>query len=172
MLGSGKIVGVILIGIALVIEVLAALWLLGNIAEGKLQPAAFVLGLGLSQALALPLFGVGGFMIVKGRQEESEFAEIDKERTILNMVQTRGTVKIADIALEQKLTRDQVRNYVYDLVGKGLFSGYINWNDGVLVSKQASEMQTTKCPNCGGERQLVGKGVVKCPYCGSELFVP
>jgi DNA-directed RNA polymerase subunit RPC12/RpoP len=32
-------------------------------------------------------------------------------------------------------------------------------------------MKTTKCPNCGGEREVVGKGVVKCPYCGSELFV-
>lgn len=171
MVGSGKLVGLILIGVGIVVEVIAALWLFGNVAEGKLQAAAFVLGLGLAQVLALPLLGAGGFLIVKGRQEEAEFAERDKERTILNMVQTQGRVKIADVALQMKLNRDQVKNYIYDLVGKGLFTGYINWNDGVLVSKTAGEMRTTKCPNCGGEREVVGQGVVKCPYCGSELFV-
>ena len=113
----------------------------------------------------------GAYLFIKGGQEQVEFQEMDKERTILNMVQTQGKVKISDVALQMKASRDQVKNYIYDLVGKGLFTGYINWNDGVLVSKTAGEMKTTKCPNCGGEREVVGQGVVKCPYCGSELFV-
>lgn len=171
MIGSGKIVGVILIGVGVVVEVLALAWLFGNSTEGKVQPAAFVLGLALAQVIALPLIGVGIWLLVKGQQETADFAEMDKERTILNMVQTQGKVKISDIALQMKLNREQVQKYVYDLVGKGLFTGYVNWNDGVLVSKTASEMKTTKCPNCGGEREVVGQGVVKCPYCGSELFV-
>jgi DNA-directed RNA polymerase subunit RPC12/RpoP len=28
-----------------------------------------------------------------------------------------------------------------------------------------------KCPNCGGELTLAGKGVIKCPFCGSEVFL-
>ena len=171
MVGSGKLAGLILIGFAIIVEVLAVFWLFGNVAEGKLQPAAFVLGIGLAQLLALPMFAGGGFLIVKGRQEETEFAEMSKERRLLDIVQTQGRVKIADLALQMKLTRDQIQSYLYDLVGKGLFSGYVNWQDGVLVSKTAGEMKTTKCPNCGGEREVVGKGIVKCPYCGSELFV-
>jgi DNA-directed RNA polymerase subunit RPC12/RpoP len=75
------------------------------------------------------------------------------------------------VALEMNLTRDQIKEYIYDLVGKGLFTGYINWNDGVLYAREAAEMRTNKCPNCGGIRELVGKGIVKCPYCGSELFL-
>ena len=123
------------------------------------------------QVIALPLLGAGVYLFIKGGQEQVQYQEMDKERTILNMVQTQGKVKISDIALQMKATRDQVKNYIYDLVGKGLFTGYVNWTDGVLVSKTASEMKTTKCPNCGGEREVVGQGVVKCPYCGSELFV-
>jgi hypothetical protein len=171
MVGSGKLVGLILIGIGVIVEVLAGLWLFGNVAEGKLQPAAFVLGLGLAQVLALPMLAGGGYLLVKGRQEEADFAEMNKERRILDIVQTQGRVRISELALQMKLTRDQIQNYLYDLVGKGLFTGYVNWQDGVLVSKTAGEMNTTKCPNCGGEREVVGKGVVKCPYCGSELFV-
>jgi DNA-directed RNA polymerase subunit RPC12/RpoP len=66
----------------------------------------------------------------------------------------------------------QVKNYIYDLVGKGLFTGYIDWQSSTLYAKEAGAMQSTKCPNCGGVRELVGKGVVKCPYCGAELFLP
>ena len=171
MVGSGKVSGLILIGVGVVLEALTALWLFSQIAEGRLQGGGFVLGLGLSQILALPLFGVGVFLLIKGRQETADFAEMEKQRTILNMVQTQGRVKISDMALQMKLNRDQVQKYIYDLVGKGLFTGYVNWNEGVLVSKTASEMKTTKCPNCGGEREVVGQGVVRCPYCGSELFV-
>ncbi|MBI3733685.1 MAG: PCI domain-containing protein [Chloroflexi bacterium] len=171
MVGSGKIAGFSLMGVAVVVEALAVLWLFGNVSEEKLQPAALILGLGMATVLSLLVFAAGGFLALKGRQEAAELAEVEKERTILNMVQTQGKVKISDIALQMQLNREQVKNYIYDLVGKGLFTGYINWNDGVLVARQASEMQTTKCPNCGGEREVVGKGVVKCPYCGSELFV-
>ena len=96
---------------------------------------------------------------------------MEKEKRILNMVQTQGQIKVAEVALEMRLTLDQVKAYIYDLVGKGLLSGYINWDDGILYARDAKEMQTTKCPNCGGEREVVGKGVVKCPYCGTELFL-
>jgi len=87
------------------------------------------------------------------------------------MVLTQGRLAVADAALELDVTRDEVKAFVYDLVGKGLFTGYINWSDGILYARDASEMRTNKCPNCGGVRELVGKGVVRCPYCGSELFL-
>jgi hypothetical protein len=59
------------------------------------------------------------------------------------------------------------------LVGLGVFTGYINWDDGVLFSAQASQLRDlTQCKKCGGAVKLVGKGVVKCPYCGTEYFLP
>ena len=27
------------------------------------------------------------------------------------------------------------------------------------------------CPNCGGQLELGGKGIIKCPYCGAEIFL-
>jgi tRNA(Ile2) C34 agmatinyltransferase TiaS len=81
-------------------------------------------------------------------------------------------VRVAEVALELNATRDQVKDYIYDLVGKGLFTGYINWEEGVLYSKQASELREgRKCPNCGGELELVGRGVISCPYCGTDIFL-
>ncbi len=170
-MGQGKTVGMILIIIALVILLLAGLFLLSGMSEGRLRSSGLLLGLGLALVLALPLLAVGVVMLRQGRSEAAQFAQAEKEKRILNIVQTHGQVKVADVVIEMNLTRDQVRDYIYDLVGKGLFTGYINWKDGILYARQASEMQTTKCPNCGGVREVVGKGIVKCPFCGSELFL-
>ena len=171
MLGQGRTVGCILIVAALIISLVAAIWLFSGLSEGRVQNTGFVLGLALVAILVLPLMGGGAFMLVRSRSEARQFGRVTEQKKILNIIQTRGQVNVAELAIEMALTRDQVKEHIYDLVGKGLFIGYINWDDGVLYARQASEMRTTKCPNCGGVREVVGKGVVKCPYCGSELFL-
>jgi hypothetical protein len=159
-----------LIFIGLVIAALGILWGLANLG-GELETSGFVLVVGLSIVIALPFLGVGAYLIVQGRSEEAQMAEVQKEKQLLNMVATQGEVSIGEAALELDVSRDQIKAWVYDLVGKGLFSGYINWDDGLLISRRAAELRGNKCPNCGGQVELSGKGVVSCPYCGSEIFL-
>ncbi|MFQ5856015.1 MAG: PCI domain-containing protein [Anaerolineae bacterium] len=155
---------------ALALMLVVGVWLVANLAEGTLRISGAALGVVLVLIVAAPLLGGGAFLFVRGREEVQQFAEVAKERQILNMVLTRGKLRISDAAIEMDLSRDKIKEYVHDLVGKGLFTGYINWNDGVLYAKEASEMRR-KCPNCGGELELAGKGVFECPYCGTEIFL-
>ena len=77
-----------------------------------------------------------------------------------------------DAAVELQVPREELKHWIYRLVGLGVFTGYINWDDGLLFSAQASQLRNlTNCKKCGGEVKLVGKGVVKCPYCGTEYFL-
>lgn len=170
--GSGRTIGIIMIVVGIAIGLIAALFFSSGLAQGR-QLAAMVLGFGLAFVLVvLPLVGVGGFLFAKGGREAAAIAELARERRVLDMVEAKGQVRVAEAALELDATRDQVKDYIYDLVGKGLFTGYINWDEGVLYSKQASELKgSNKCPNCGGELELAGKGVVRCPYCGAEIFL-
>ena len=87
------------------------------------------------------------------------------------MVKTRGQIDISDLVFELHSTSDQVRDDVYKLVGMGLFTGYVNWSDGTLYSREASQLTGTKCPNCGGEQEFAGKGVITCKYCGTDVFL-
>ncbi|MDQ3411579.1 MAG: hypothetical protein M3509_05615, partial [Chloroflexota bacterium] len=85
---------------------------------------------------------------------------------------TQGQVSIADLVMEMRSTRDRVQNDLYSLVGRGLFSGYVDWNKGVLYSVETSQLQGRHtCPNCGGQVELAGKGLIKCPFCGAEIFL-
>ncbi len=173
MRNSGRVLGMILVGAGVALLAIVVLWVGAGVASGKYEDlAAPVLGIGGALIFGtLPLAGIGTFLLIKGRQEEKAMAEVEKERLLLNMVLTRGQVDIPSAVLELQVTRDVLRKYVYDLVGKGLFSGYVNWERGVLYSRQAADMPSDRCPNCGGELQLAGKGVVQCPYCGSEVFL-
>jgi hypothetical protein len=159
-----------LIIVGLVVAALGILWGLANLG-GELETSGFVLVVGLAIVLALPFLGVGVYMVVQSRAEEAEMAEVQKQKQVLNMVATQGQISIAEAALELDVSRDQIKAWIYDLVGKGLFSGYINWDDGLLISRRAAELRGNKCPQCGGEVELSGKGVVSCPYCGTEVFL-
>jgi hypothetical protein len=173
MIGQGRMVGAILLAVALVALLIAIALMAAQLAEHAVTPSGAVLGILLvTVILVLPLGGAGIYLMSKGRQEQVEYAEVAQEKKILNMVLAQGKVTIPEIALELNVPRDKVEDYVRDLVGKNLFSGAINWQDGILYSRQASEMKADqKCPNCGGQVQLVGKGMIKCPFCGSEVFL-
>ncbi len=173
MIGGGRTVGVILIVVGLIICLVVGLWAGVAYAGGGLNPGGLVLGVGVFGVIPLLLFaGVGAYVFMRGSAEARELVEVRKKERLLGMIQAQGQVSLNTIIIEQHMTREEVRDDIYDLVNQGLFSGYIDWAKGTFYSKDAARVGSNKCPNCGGVREIVGKGIVKCPYCGVELFVP
>jgi len=173
MVGMGRTVGIILIAMSIMLFLATAGLMVAQLAGGDTTVGGAALGVVLTTVfLSLPLAAAGAWFYARGRREAAAFAEVEKEKKILNMVITQGQVSVSDVALELDASLDQVKEWVYDLVGKGLFSGYIHWEDGMLYSRQASQLRAgQKCPNCGGELKLAGKGVITCPYCGADIFL-
>jgi DNA-directed RNA polymerase subunit RPC12/RpoP len=158
-----RIIGIVLIIVSIGIDV----WLAAGLASGA-RSTGVALGFVL---FSLPFMAVGIYLLLSSRGEVRAESRADKERAILNSVTTRGKVSIPDLAIEGNLTRDQVRDYIYDLIGKDLFRGYVNWERGELVSAEAAQIKEDTCPNCGGHLELAGKGLVRCPYCGTEIYL-
>jgi hypothetical protein len=162
-----RIIGIVLMVVGLGI----AAWLVTGMVEARNANGSisgYVLGLVL---FCLPWIAVSLYLLLSSRGELKEESKADKERTILSAVMTRGRVSVADLAIECDLTREQAREYIYDLIGKDLFRGYVNWEKGELVSAEAAQIKADTCPNCGGKVELAGKGLVRCPFCGTETYL-
>lgn len=174
MRSSSQIVGIALVVAGVVIAVLIAAWLLAGLADDDLQTSGAVLG-GIFGFIFLvaPLTGAGVFVFVRGRAESAALERTGRQRKMLGAIETAGEISIADLALETGATRDQVRSDLFDLVSKGLFSGYVDWDAGRLFARQASELRSyDQCQRCGSPLSLAGKGLIRCPYCGTEYFLP
>lgn len=168
MRGSGRIVGLIIIAIALLLFVG---WSATVVASGA-TAGGMVLGIFVALLVCAPLVGIGLYLQRQGSREESQFARVEQEKKLLNMVLTQGQVTISEIVVELQQPTDAVEEMIRSLVGKQLFSGAINWDKGVLYSVESQRLTDgKKCPNCGGEVAFAGKGLIECPWCGSEVFL-
>ncbi len=168
-----RVVGIVLIIVAVGVCLIGSALLASGVAQGNLQPPGAILGFGLLFViLVAPLAGGGIFALVRGRREQEEQKQSEALRKVLDVVKTRGKVNTSDLAIELNSDLPTVQSMIYRLVGLGVFNGYVNWDEGVLYSSDASALrEMTQCKHCGGNLSLAGKGILKCPFCGTEYFL-
>jgi len=146
---------------------------IAGVLAGKTDLPAAILGIilvGLSLAV---IMWVGAMVILaRARRESQELADVRFEQRVLDIVDTRGSARLPELARELRCSPEQVKDAIYDLVGKRLFSGYVNWKAERIYSVAAGKLPQDQCPNCAGRLELAGKDVVVCPYCGTEIFLP
>jgi hypothetical protein len=171
---SGQYVGVGLVAVGLLLALGIAAWLGVGLANDDLEAGGAVLG-GVIAFLFLvaPFVAVGAFLIFRSRAESREFAQAAAQRRLMGRIEAAGEISVADLAIDSGMTRDEVRDNLVDLVSKGLFSGYVDWQRGRLFARQAAQLRELRnCQSCGSELQLAGHGLVRCPFCGTEYFLP
>lgn len=170
-MNSSRLIGIILIAAGFGIALIAGLFLAVQVQNG-LTGGGAVVGGGIAFIIVTVIVGAGIFLYVKGGQSAQQESEMQKQRMLLDIVKSRGQVDITDAALEMKSSVDSIKTMVHQLVGLGVFSGYVNWDDGTLYSSDAGKLRDLKtCQKCGAPIELVGKGVVMCKFCGTEYFL-
>ncbi len=98
--------------------------------------------------------------------------ELDSIRRLSGLVASRGRVSLDELERELRAPEEVVRSWIQEAVRQGELYGYIDWKRGLLWSRHAEALRGSReCPNCAGQLELVGRGVVVCPYCDAEIFL-
>ncbi|MBN1430507.1 MAG: hypothetical protein JXB07_19205 [Anaerolineae bacterium] len=96
----------------------------------------------------------------------------EKQLLLLGMIAAQGQIKVEDAAVELGAPVGLLKTWIYNLVQEGKFTGYINWDKGVLYSANAEKLREgERCPHCGGTLKTAGKGTIQCHHCGTEIFI-
>jgi uncharacterized membrane protein len=167
-----RLFGILLTILGLGITAIAGLWISSNLSSGTLEPGGALLTAFFVFVVVAILLIAGIYLFLRSGREAQRQSEMETQRRLIDIVKSRGEVDVHQLALELHTPMDMVKSLTHQLVGLGVFSGYVNWDAGTLYSADAKALrEMERCKNCGGELKLVGKGVITCPYCGTEYFL-
>ena len=132
-MNTGRLVGVILIVVGFGVAVIAGLWLALQVSGEQISAGGAMVGAGIAFIPVALLAGFGIYMYVQGGKEAVLESEMQKQRQLLDIIKSRGQVRVPDVAMEMQVSVESIQNMVHQLVGLQVFSGYINWDKGMLV---------------------------------------
>ncbi len=113
-----------------------------------------------------------GFREVKYRRFYTVTAYADRHLMLLSLVDSRGAVSLQTLSDEFEVPKDLIEEWIYTLVRRGKFTGYLNWDKEIIYSTEAEHLRAIgQCPNCGADMTLAGKGTTRCEHCGTEIFL-
>lgn len=147
-------------------------------ARGEMTFAQLALALGISldevDNLLDELLRSGklsGTMYSRWQRVYTTVALAEKQRFLLEWVRSQGRVYLPDLPAMLKTPRELAHDWLYQLVQRGQFSGYINWKQGWLYSVAAQKIGAdSQCPQCGGSLSVGPALTVRCLHCGSEML--
>jgi DNA-binding MarR family transcriptional regulator len=95
----------------------------------------------------------------------------EQQRLLLEWVELRGRIHLDELAHLLKAPPATVTDWLYQLVQRGQFNGYVNWPHGMIYAVAAGKIGTnSQCPQCGGQLSAGAAGTIRCLHCGSEIF--
>lgn len=161
--------------------VLTVLGLLGALMIGLLLATGVMAGQAtLESALStailafVPIMGsvlLGTYLFGRPTPEAEPYQFMAEQRSLLDMLKREGRVSISAAAAELKVTRDEMREIVIQLVSLNVFSGYVNWEQGIIVLTESARLRSSgHCQECEKLLDFSADRVV-CDYCATEYFL-
>ena len=162
------------------LEVIASVWLLYSLAaeavavhageKGIGQAAGYALLVGLIPFLVVA--AAGAILLVVARKSEDERKTFEYEQQVLVMLTKQGRVNLNAIGEAMPLNAQQIRRLLIEMGEKKLFTGYINWKLGQVVSSEVAELSPGECPVCNSLTSAGEPHMAICTRCDARIFLP
>ncbi len=95
----------------------------------------------------------------------------ERQRFLLELLRLQGRVRLSELERRLNVPPELLRDWIYQLVQRGQFSGSMNWQQGWLYSSAAQQIgKDSRCPHCGGALSPGPANTILCLHCGAEIL--
>lgn len=164
--------GSVAIALGFVLTVIAGL-ILAFLANDTLDTFQLLISAGIVFVLVAPIFGFGIYRYASSAQAEAHLVadEMEKPRQLLDILKANGQADLETLSRELGSSADEIKAMIDDLISLELFSGIINWDEGIiaLIDPNVLKLIDT-CKNCHNPISMKESGVTICPHCGTQYY--
>lgn len=172
-MSSVRRLGIALSVIGFAIAVTAGLILAVRFSRGETEMGGVIVS---AAAVFIPvglLVAAGIYLYVRQapREEAEPESTMPQQREIVVWLNSQSQVRIADVARTMSIDVEQVERMVHELISLRVFSGYVNWQAGVLVRIDADRLRAMqRCQTCDSPLDLASNSGA-CSVCQTEYFL-
>jgi ribosomal protein S27AE len=95
----------------------------------------------------------------------------DQQSQLLAWINLRGHITIEELAQLLRVSSVVTLDWIYQLVQRRQFAGYVNWKTRTLYAEAARKIgANSQCPECGGALVPASVQRIVCQSCGTEMF--
>lgn len=105
----------------------------------------------LSQLIALAalvfvpiavLMGSGLYLFLKDEPGESvaETSHVYQQREMMDILRSQGRISMLDMALELRLSVQEVQDLIRDMQRLGVFDGYVDWESAMIYAHRPGQL--------------------------------
>ncbi len=94
---------------------------------------------------------------------------MNRDKKLLEIFKDRTEISFDEISVELGISERDAYQAVRHLITKKLFTGYVNWGEGLVCPRPDMTIEETNCPACGSAVKTTPRGTKKCVACGAEL---
>lgn len=96
----------------------------------------------------------------------------EKQRQLIEWVNVRGRIRLDELARLLAVSVETTAEWIYQLVQRGQFNGYVNWGQRLVYASTAQKIGSESlCPQCGGQLSPAPGNCIVCLHCGTEAWV-
>jgi hypothetical protein len=131
--------GALLAG-GLVVGLLMGVLMVWYVQQGLLSTAVAVIGLLLGLLIfSLPQLALGVYLIKFSRQTEETPLQTRTRQQLLALLEESHQYTLPDLIYTLNISEDELQTAVHQATLRNEFSGYINWEKGMLYSRQVTK---------------------------------
>lgn len=91
------------------------------------------------------------------------------DNRLFTILKDRQEMSFAEIGEALGVSEQEAHLAVRHLITKKLFTGYVNWAEGIVYPRPDMTFEEATCPACGSVVKTTPRGTKKCAACGAEL---